>query len=248
MHDLDIAKLKAVCIDHLEDLGFDLGQSWDFSTIETETVDLGKSFVTPNLSSHFHDLTEGDSFWLTMHRNGELKAVMGMHLQNLGGQTFSRFLKSSYKRLYPSQEDDVVTGHAEQVDRLIRGQICYMGDLFFEASIRGSRSQLMCFVHLAHALCFDKWHHDWTYAFHRREDVLSGYADRYGFANRWPGFQKWTAPPPYRSSSEYLSTISREEFEQRAVYYAQNPWELLEEDPKTARKLGQSGSRSRPDR
>lgn len=235
--DLNSGKLQQICLNHLDSSGFEINQRHDFEEIEEQLPGLNKfltptTSVTPSMSVAMNDFTEASAFWLTMEKAGKLVAVMAMRLDRLGRESISEFFCRAYSRHYPTNQGVSVSDHIPQVVRQITGDIVYMGDLFFAKEIRGSRANLMCFVHLAHALCFAKWQHDWTYAFHHREDVLSGYTDRYGFNNRWPGAQIWTDPPSYRSNSEFLSVISREEFEQKSAYYASNPALLVQEDPR----------------
>lgn len=194
---------------------------------------IGKTLISPTLRSDMNDFTEAQTFWLSMKMDDAPVAVMGMRLDVLGRDSVDAFWERAFARQYLSAAGTQVTLQLPQVVRMVQGKIVYMGDLFFAQKIRGSRPNLMCFVHLAHALCFLKWKHDWTYAFHRREDVLSGYSDRYGFNNRWPGAQMWINPPDYRSEEEYLSVMSREEFEQKAYYYARHPDLLSREDPRS---------------
>ena len=232
MTDLNAGKLQQVCLNHLDRSGFITEQRHDFDAVERALHAIGKPFITPTMSATMNDFTEGSAFWLTMKKEGQLVAVMAMRLDHLGRQSIGEFFCKAYSRHYPTDSGPSVAATIPQVVRQITGDVVYMGDLFFAESIRGDRANLMCFVHLAHALCFNKWRHDWTYAFHKREDVLSGYADRYGFNNRWPGAQIWADPPGYRSSTEFLSVISREEFEQKSAYYAANPELLIQADPR----------------
>ena len=243
MAELDICKLAKACLSYLETLAFTVEETADFSWIERQMPGIGKKIISPTMKSGKNDFTEARAFWLTMHDPSGLVAVMGMRLDALGRESVDAFWQRAFARQYRSASDTKVDLQLPQVVRLISGQIVYMGDLFFVPRIRGDRATLMCFVHLAHALCFLKWQHDWTYAFHRREDVLSGYSDRYGFNNRWPGAQLWTNPPDYRTSDEYLSVLSREEFEQKASYYARNPDLLTQADPRAESKAKPKNSR-----
>ena len=89
----------------------------------------------------------------------------------------------------------------------------------------------MAFVHLAHCLCFIKWRDaDNIYAFHRREDVLRGKTDQYGFGQRIPGPQVWKDGPDYRSSTEYLAILSKADFSQRVDFYLKFPELILGPD------------------
>jgi len=232
MPELDICKLARNCLDYLEDAGFVVAETTDYSTLEQALPDIGKHLVSPTLRADLNDFSEARAFWLTLSIDTELVAVMGMRLDDLGRDAVDSFWQRAFARHYKSEVGTNVTLELPQVVRMIKGRIVYMGDLYFAKKVRGSRPNLMCYLHLAHALCFLKWQHDWTYAFHRREDVLSGYSDRYGFNNRWPGAQLWTNPPDYRSGEEYLSVLSREEFEQKASYYARYPELLTRADPR----------------
>jgi len=232
MAELDICKLSAACLSYLEDREFTVEETADYVQLERQLPRIGKKLVSPTMKASKNDFTEAQAYWLTMHDQSGLVAVMGMRLDALGRESVDAFWQRAFSRHYRSKEGTKAELNLPQAVRMISGRIVYMGDLYFAPEIRGDRATLMSYLHLAHALCFLKWQHDWTYAFHRREDVLSGYADRYGFNNRWPGAQLWTNPPDYRSDEEYLSVLSREEFEQKASYYARNPHLLSQADPR----------------
>lgn len=240
MPELDICKLSGICLQYLEDQGFVVAETADYAGLEQQLPNIGKHLVSPTLRADFNDFSEARAFWLTLSRDGELVGLMGMRLDDLGREAVDGFWQRAFERQYKSAAGTHVKLELPQVVRTIKGRIVYMGDLYFAKKIRGNRPNLMCYLHLAHAVCFLKWQHDWTYAFHRREDVLSGYADRYGFNNRWPGAQLWTNPPDYRSGEEYLSVLSREEFEQKASYYARHPDLLTRADPRALSKAGQN--------
>lgn len=230
--ELEMMKLGAICLAQLERLGYTVEQSCDFQGIAKEIPDIGKALISPTMSFQINDFTEENAFWIVLRKSSQLVAVMAMRIDRIGRGSVDRFWSEAYSRHYPTEKGVSVSAHVPVAVRQLTGDLVYMGDLHFREEDRKYRPTLMCFVHLAHALCFTKWRHDWTYAFHRREDVLRGYADRYGFNNRWPGAQIWTDPPSYRSSSEFLSVISREEFEQKAAYYARFPDELTRPDPR----------------
>jgi len=236
MTELEIVKLAQICLVHLERRGFSVGASSKFEALEAQMPELGKSLISPTMRLSENDFTSANAFWISLTIKDELVGVMGMRLDDLGSDDVDTFWERAFERHYRNSPAVKIRLELPQVVRLVRGRIVYMGDLFFAPKIRGDRPNLMSFVHLAHCLCFLKWRHDWTYAFHRREDVLSGYSDRYGFNNRWPGAQMWVNPPDYRSAQEYLSVLSREEFEQKAAYYARNPDLLTQADPRAKSK------------
>lgn len=220
MNPLSLTKFGSLCLDTLEIDGLKTELVRPNVEIENEAKRIGKEFVTPTLSSTKNDFTYESSFWITLRKHGELRAVMGMRYDQLGTEPISQYWTRAYKRQYGAQVSD----HPKFLSELLRGNLVYMGDLFFHPEIRGSQPRLMSFVHLAHCLCFIQWKEaQYIYAFHRRADVLRGKTDQYGFGNRVLNPQAWTGGPDYRSSHEYLAILTRSEFFQKVEYYVQFP-------------------------
>lgn len=223
MFELDLAKVITVCVNTLEDRGYDIAQSADFAGLEAELPEIRKTIISPNFLYRGNDFSDGNAYWLTLRTDGKLAAVIGARIEHLGDQGLGAYLHNSLRRMYAPSAERVVQNQAPIFDQ-IRGDVVYFGDLFIKEENRGSRSVLMCFVHLHQALSFMKWPSaDWIYAFHAAADVLRGKADQYGFGNRWPIAQAWVDPPSFRSSSEYLSTIARGDFQKRMHQLAEEP-------------------------
>lgn len=228
MYELDVAQVAKTCLNTLEDRGYEVVQSSDFRALEPEILALpGKDLISPNFLSDLNDFSDGNAFWIGLRVEDRLVAVLAARLDSTGADGLGPFLQRNLSRLY--------CGGAVAVEKQSRamagigGDLIYFGDLFIRKENRGSRAVLMCLVQLMHCLSFLKWPSaTHVYAFHRAEDVLDGRADEYGFGNRWPRAQVWIDPPSYRGDREYLSTLSRRDFEIRVATFSDAPWLLVD--------------------
>jgi hypothetical protein len=212
----------------LEKQGYVVSTTSRLEDFGPELEAMGKMSVSQHLSALMHDFTEQSAFCIALRFEGELVAVMGLRYDDLGRGSITDYWQSAYSRLYPRKSGTAVVAQVGEALHSIHGRVVYMGDLFFKEQFRGHGPSLTGFVHLAHALAWIKWKPDWTYAFHTRKDVLRGHTDKYGFNNRYPGVLAWLDPDGWRSETEFLATISRAEFEQKADFYARHPDLLLE--------------------
>lgn len=225
-----MAKLQRECISLLESRGYEIIVERHFGPVRNELGGIGKTILTPNLDPLQNDFTTENAFCLTLRHGADLVAVVGVRLDRVGAESADRFWAQCYSRLYPTNaKRGAVTPQASDLLYNIKGKIAYIGDLHFRPESRGHLPTLMCFVHYAHTLSYGNWRPDWIYSFQRRADVLKGYTDKYGFNNRHAGALVWNDPPSYRSSSEYLATLSRVELERLAEYYSEFPELLVSE-------------------
>lgn len=232
MIELNAGQLIKTCINTLEDRGYDIQQSSDFGSLEPAMLAIGKGLISPNFTSSQNDFSDANAHWLSLWDGDDLVAVLGARLDNAGEDGLAALVARSLTRLYAGGKGTAVTKQTAAFDQF-KGEVIYFGDLFIPKHRRGSRPVLMCFVHLMHALSFQRWPSaTCVYAFHRAEDVLKGRADQYGFGNRWPRAQVWTNPPDYRSDHEYLSTLTRKDFDIRAATFADAPELLFDWDEK----------------
>lgn len=233
----DLANLQATCLGLLEEQGYAVIIERSFAPIQDELPAFGKTILTPNLDPAQNDFTSANHFCLTLRKSDELAAVVAVRLDRTGNDSIDRFWADNYTRLYPTKDGKgAVSPEPTEILRGISGDIAYIGDLFIKDKFRGYMPTLMCFVLYAHSISYAQWKPDWIYSFQRRADVLAGRTDQYSFNSRHPGILVWNDPPDYRSSTEYLATLSRREFERLASVYSEHP-ELLVFDPR-------SGSRS----
>lgn len=225
-----IALLQYNCLSLLEGDGYELVVEPSFEAVRDELAGIQKRILTPNLDPRRNDFTSENAYCLTMRMGVDLAAVVGVRHDVVGCESVLEFWRSSYSRLYPTEHaGGAVTPQGADLLRSIHGGLCYIGDLHIAPEHRGSTQRLMCFVHYAHCLSYLKWRPDWIYSFQRREDVLRGYTDRYGFNGRHAGALFWNDPPQYRSSAEYLATLNRAEFLRLASYYARFPERLVQD-------------------
>lgn len=231
---LAVAKIMRTCLNHLDSVGLSAETSHDFMEVQRELPSIGKERVSRVMDVSNNDFTSDNAFWILLRRREALVACMGMRIDRLGDESAADFWCRAIPRQYGAFGSRIEIDDASRsVLKKIKGKLVFMGDLHFDEPERGNEITLITYVHLAHCICFSRWNPKWIYAFHRRWDVFDGYAAKYGFSSQWPGVQTWTNPPDYRSSKEYLSVISRKDFNQRVGYFSRNPDVLLTPSPRS---------------
>ena len=131
---------------------------------------------------------------------------------NIGGESVETYWPRLFRRNYPSGEDETTSVTPNSAVQKLRGRLIYLGDLYFDARVRGQRDVLETFIWLLHMTAALKWEFDWIYAFMRQRDVELGFSVRYGFTRAIPNAQNWISEHPGRGSSEYLVMLPRAEF------------------------------------
>ncbi|WP_439523641.1 hypothetical protein [Marivita sp.] len=224
---LDLMKLFGACMRALEDKGITVEESCDFQSCEDRMLDIGKTSITPMLSSEHHDLSADNAVWLILRKDGkDIGGVAARH-DILMSETLSSYWARSYARLYKGQGSlRPVANHTRPCDE-ISGQVIYMGEFFIAKGVRGSRHLLSLYTHLLFSYCQLRWNSDWLYAFVRADDARRGYATEYGFTRQYPGAHLWGTLPKGRVDGEYLVAIQSRELADMAEFFKHHPSCLL---------------------
>ena len=184
----DAALLCAHLSDDLKQDGIYLEQCSDFEKIERFAADIKKPGILPILSPSDNDFFETNCFWLlasAYEKNGDPEqtgrpvGMIGMRRDQSGRESLKSYSERKLRTLFPTEANVAI-----RPDRLpsfaddIRGDIVYMGDLYFSSERRSAlvkRENMRKFATIAYSLIYLKWTDlDWLYAFLRDRDVRRG--------------------------------------------------------------------------
>ncbi len=181
----DTALLCAHLSDDLKKDGIFLEQCSDFEKIERFAADIKKPGILPILSPTDNDFFETNCFWLLARarerdadpeQKGRPVGMIGMRRDQSGRESLKSYSERKLRALFPTEANVAI-----RPDRLpsfandIKGDIVYMGDLYFSSERRSAlvkRENMRKFATIAYSLIYLKWSDlDWIYAFIRDEDA-----------------------------------------------------------------------------
>ena len=88
---LDTSVLVGRCAERFRELGLTVRQSSDFSRIDAIIDEIGKPYLTPQLSPNWHEFTEETAFWLIAEDlEGAPVGMMGVRLDELPVDFFDK--------------------------------------------------------------------------------------------------------------------------------------------------------------
>ena len=97
---LDTSVLVGRCAERFREVGLRIKQLNDFSRIDALIDEIGKPYLTPQLSPNWHEFTEETAFWLIAEDlEGSPVAMMGVRLDQLGGEALSEYWVRQLTRL-----------------------------------------------------------------------------------------------------------------------------------------------------
>lgn len=220
-------KLKVIsaCLAGLRDDGYDVEESTDHDLCVGRIKPLGKP-LTPMMSPLQNDFTQGNCFWSLLLRDGEVAGGICARFDMLGDETLGDFWRRQSRRLYGQGRADQITNISAFIDRDVRGNVVYFGDLVLGHEHRGRGSHLRFFTMYCQMLAAIRWRADWQYSFIPEVHAKAGMAYNYGFAKAIPGAQEWFAAPGIRKTSEVCVISSRVDLDDMAGYFSRFPDEL----------------------
>lgn len=193
---------------YLEGKGIEVEELADLNAVNSIIQTAGKDYLTPYNSPFENDFTHNNALWLVARKNGIPAFVGCARLEDLGGESVSKYWKRLFVRHHGAQAS--ISGVRPEVDRELTGRLVYFGDLYVSDVARGSRDALRAFVALGHLAVSLKWSPDWVYCFIRERDVLRGAAALYGFTRQYGLAFDWDgAPPSPRNGTEVLVAVPR---------------------------------------
>lgn len=222
-------KLKVVqtCLSGLEAAGFDVTETTDYDSSVAALLAIGKEYLTPNMSPKQNDFTGDNCYWILLKRGGLVVGGIAARRDRLGDETLGSFWRRTMKRQYGGGETDLVLSVADMIDKEVRGDITYFGDLIISKDYRNYGDHLRLFTMYCQMHAAILWDSDWQYSFIAEKRAIDGGAFTYGFTAVIPGAQEWASPPPAnRKSSECCVISSRTNLNDIARYFARSPEKL----------------------
>ena len=211
---LDTSVIIGRCAERFRELGLIVRQSNDFSRIEPLTEEIGKPYLTPQLSPNWQEFTEENAFWLLADDfDGSPVAMMGVRFDQLGGEALSDYWLRQLTRLHGEQKKSPIDArHFPPAARKMRGNIVYFGDLFIKPTGRGApRFPLRAFSLMAYSLAMLQWEVDWFYAFATDKHVKQGVQSQYMMVRTYPFVHYWDEPKPQRTDTDWMICMDRED-------------------------------------
>lgn len=210
------------CANVLESKGYRITEEVAEGPFIEEMAGIGKVAPSAPLRRDTTDLTGTSSYWLALRRGDDLVGTVAARVDDV--DDFEDFAERGLRRYWLTDPESQVSVTLPEHLRRMRGQLVYMGDMFFRKGESGDREKTFCFVHAAHCLTFVKWPRaTMAYAFLRAADGLVKCGE-YGFTSGIHyDVAEWVNPPTYRSSRECLAMITRADFESNMAALIRRP-------------------------
>lgn len=211
---LDTSVVIGRCVERFRELELTVRQSNDFSKIDALIEQIGKPYLTPQLSPNWHEFTEENAFWLIAEdADGGPVGVMGIRLDQLGGEVLADYWRRQLTRLHGAQNKSPINEHHfPPVARRISGNVVYFGDLFVRPNVRGlPRFPLRPFSVMAYSLALLQWRVNWFYAFATDKHMKQGVQSQYMMVRSYPFVHYWDEPRPQRTDTDWMMCMDRED-------------------------------------
>ncbi len=211
---LDTSVVIGRCVERFRELGLTVRQSNKFNEIDDLIEQIGKPYLTPQLSPNWHEFTEENAFWLIAEDpDGGPVGVMGVRLDQLGGEVLADYWRRQLTRLHGEQKKSPIDEkHFPPVARRISGNVVYFGDLFVKPNGRGlPRFPLRAFSVMAYSLALLQWRVNWFYAFATDKHMKQGVQSQYMMVRSYPFVHYWDEPRPQRTDTDWMMCMDRED-------------------------------------
>jgi len=203
---LNAIKLGGRCTASLERRGLTVSDALNDQEAAQRIEAIRDYPVSLPLSPHHNDFTATESFWLFFEYEGFDVGAVCAKCSNLGRGNIEEYWDHMFNRLFFPDNDGKVG--VVDVSRVLpmRGKLIYLGDLFLDEALRGSRDQLLDIMHLLFTTAYCRWSDfDWIYSFLRDKDV--GKALFYGFTDILDTPLRWSHPREGRSNDEHIAAL-----------------------------------------
>jgi len=206
---LNAIKLGGQCVASLEARGLTVSEALNDQEAAQRIEAIRDYPVSLPLSPRQHDFTDVDSFWLFFQYEGFDVGSVCARCFDLGRADVADYWSHMFNRLFfPAGDGKVDIADMSRILPL-RGKLIYLGDLFMDEALRGSRDQLLDIMHLLFATAYCKWSDfDWMYSFLRNKD--QGKAQFYGFTDILPTPLSWSRSSDGRSNDEHIAALPAE--------------------------------------
>jgi hypothetical protein len=234
--------MAALCQKYISENGYVLTDHTISPELAREVEAMsGRAPISSILSPWENDFNNRNSFWLVMRKDGEIVGTLGARIDDINDRNVADHLTQLHNRHFARDGNSEVLSKLSSSASNITGGLVYMGDVFFDAGHRGDIAKIQCFCQYAFCLAFARWWEraHWIIALHRHKDVLAGKVAQYGFTSvSFPAAQSWISPPDGRSSTEYLSALSKEHFSRNIEHFIDYPESLIAPPVQPRRPVG----------
>lgn len=193
---LDLSLLLHHCLVELETkVGLIARETTERSRVLAVSEKVGKTFYNTYLSPHDNDYFDPEILWLILSdKAGNDVGLVGSVHKNTGSKPLATYYRERLSRQHPTVLRDFAGADLQpNIANLIKGRVCYFGDLFVIEEHRHPSTNYLEFVMLVmFLLARIKWSEvEWMYSFLRAKDLEGGAAYRYGFTRTYPNASSW---------------------------------------------------------
>lgn len=228
------AEIAAMCKRLLRERGFIVEQTSDFDKVMTIVKEVGKPYLTRELSPAYNDFKEHDCFWLLISHvsadaksptEPELIGVIGCRCDDLRSQPVMPFMARQLRRLYGDDDNEAIdSDHYPPVLDRMHGKIVYIGDFYVKETFRGLKHlPKRAVIFLVYAYAAMEWSFDWAYAMIRKEHADIGFITTYCGSVSYPEGRWWVNAPDYRDDSEFFVAMDSADFRYLVRLFLKKP-------------------------
>lgn len=226
-----IFAMSSLCAEYIACRGYSIEDAVITPELVREIEEMpGRYPVNSMLSPSENDFTQRNSFWLLLRKGTEIVGTLGARFDDIADDSVGRHLAKLHNRHYSKDGQLVVESNLARRAENISGGLVYMGDVFFSPGHRGDLAKTQCFCQYAFCIAFARWWEraEWLIAMHREVDALAGKPLQHGFTSgSFPAAQNWFSPVINRSGTEFLSVLSKYDFQQNISRYVRHPDSLV---------------------
>lgn len=228
------AEIAAMCKRLLLERGFTVDQTSDFEMVTSLLSEIGKPYLTRELSPAYNDFKEHDSFWLLIKHlppdakpssEPEIIGVIGCRCDDLKSQAVMPYMARQLRRLYGDNGENAIDpDHYPPVLDRMHGKIVYIGDFYVKESFRGLKHlPKRAVIFLVYAYASMEWSFDWAYAMIRKEHADIGFITTYCGSVSYPEARFWVNAPEYRDDSEFFVAMDSADFRYLVKLFLKKP-------------------------
>lgn len=216
-----LAKAAQICFQRLAQKQLTVDQVFEPRSMAGVIAELDKPYTTHQLHPDLNDFNSTNAYWLNIHSTadaapgelGKLVGTSGARCDRIREGEFAGFFEDQLKRLYGGTKAVPLktTDHPPEFAEM-HGAIVYLGDFFVLKDYRGAGFDKRFYTLLLYITAMMQWDFDWLYLFITEKHARSGYASDYCLTTSYPTSLLWTEAPSYRSDSDHLALLSRQQF------------------------------------
>ena len=228
------AEIAAMCKRLLLERGFSVDQTSDFDFVMSLVKDIGKPYLTRELSPAYNDFKEHDSFWLLIKyiepggkpgTNPEIIGIIGCRCDDLRSQAVMPYMTRQLRRLYGIDGNEAIDpDHYPPVLDRMSGKIVYIGDFYVKETFRGLKYlPKRAVLFLVYTYASMEWSFDWAYAMIRKEHADIGFITTYCGSVSYPEGRFWIKAPDERDDSEYFVAMDSADYRYLVKLFIKKP-------------------------